>query len=92
MAYHKLGEWQRIALNVGDYWKKREEVLKRIALSAAQKVKFSGSEYELPAMNSSERRIIHLFFAEDPEITTESRGEKNERRVVLKPKNVTKAS
>jgi len=86
MAYRKLGEWTKIVVDVGDYRQRREETLKRMAFSVAQKVKFSRREQELPPMTSAERRIVHLALGEDPEITTESRGEGKERRVVVKPR------
>jgi spoIIIJ-associated protein len=86
IVYRRLKEWLKIVVDVGGYRQKREEVLKRMALSLAQKVKFSGQEQELPPMSSPERRIIHLALSGDSEITTESRGEGKERRVVIKPK------
>jgi len=86
IVYRRVGEWLKIILNVGDYRQRREETLKRMALSLAQKVKFSGQEQALPPMSSAERRIIHLVLSGDPEIATESRGEGKERRVVVKPK------
>lgn len=86
MVYRKTEEWTRILVNVGDYREKRQESLERLALSAAQKVKFSGTEYSLPPMSASERRIIHLALSSDPEVVTESEGEGYQRRVVVKPK------
>lgn len=86
MVYRKTNEWTRILVNVGDYRERRRESLERMALSVAQKVKFSGEEYALPSMTPAERRIIHLALADDPEITTESEGESYNRRVVIKPK------
>jgi len=86
IVYRRLGEWLKIVLDVDGYRQKRKEALKRIALSVAKKVKFSGQEEELPPMSSAERRIIHLTLSGDPEITTESRGEGKERRVVVKSK------
>lgn len=86
MVYRQTGEWVRILVNVGDYRERRRESLERMALSAAQKVKFSGEEYALPSMTPAERRIIHLTLADDPEITTESEGEGRNRRVVIKLK------
>lgn len=85
MVYRKTDEWTRILVNVGDYRERRKESLERMALSAAQKVKFSGEEYALPSMTPAERRIIHLSLADDSEITTESEGEGYNRRVVIKP-------
>jgi len=86
IIYRRLNEWPKIVLDVGDYRQRREEILKRMALSVAQKVKFSGQEQELPPMSSPERRVIHLALSGDPDIMTESRGEGKERRVVVKPK------
>lgn len=85
-AYRKLGEWVKIIIDVGDYRARRQEILKRMALSVAQKVKFSHQEQELPPMSSAERRIIHLALSNDSEVKTESKGEGKERRVVIKPK------
>lgn len=86
MVYRQTNEWVRVLVNVGDYQERRQESLERMALSAAQKVKFSGEEYALPTMTPAERRIIHLTLADDPEVTTESEGEGRDRRVVVKPK------
>jgi spoIIIJ-associated protein len=36
-------------------------------------------------MSAFERRIIHMALAEYPDITTESIGEGERRRVVIKP-------
>lgn len=87
MTYRKLGEWTKIVADVGDYRQRRAETLKRMAFSAAQKVKFSHQEQELPPMSSGERRIIHLALSSDSEVETESRGESKDRRVVIKPKS-----
>jgi len=85
IVYRRLGEWFKIVLDVDDYRQKREETLKRMALSVAHRVKFSGQEQSLPPMSSAERRIIHLALKGDSEVETESRGEGKERRVVIKP-------
>lgn len=86
MVYRQLGEWVRILANVGDYRERRQESLERMALSAAQKVRFSGEAQSLPPMSSAERRMIHLALADDDEISTESEGEGYQRRVVVRPK------
>jgi len=86
MVYRQTGQWTRVLVNVNDYREKRQESLERMALSAAQKVKFSGEAQALPPMSPAERRIIHLALAGDPEVATESEGEDYHRRVVIKPK------
>lgn len=86
IIYQQTGRWLKVIVDVDGYRQKREEVLKRMAASAAKRVKFSGQEQELPPMIPSERRIVHLYLSQDPEVETESRGEGKERRVVIKPK------
>lgn len=86
MAYRKLGEWVRIVVDVADYRQRRQETLERMALSIAQRVKFSGEQYFLLPMAPLERRIIHLALANQPEVETVSEGEGHQRRVVVRPK------
>jgi spoIIIJ-associated protein len=86
MVSRKAGEWLRVLVNIGDYRQKREEVLKNMALSAAQKAKFSGEPVSLPPLSGSERRIIHLTLADNPSVETQSEGEGEERRVIVKPR------
>lgn len=77
----------KFTVDINNY---REEVLKRIrnqALSVAQKVKESKSVVEMEPMPAYERMIIHSLFSQDPEIATESVGEKDSRRVVIKPRS-----
>lgn len=86
IVYRKFNRWVRLSLNVGDYREKREEQLKRLALSIAQKVKFSKEAQVVPNLTSAERRIVHLALAEDIEVLTESEGEGDERKLVIRPK------
>ena len=86
MVYKKSGKWQSIVVDVGEWRKKREEALTRLAKRTAERVKFSGEEQELTPMSPFERRIVHLTLSEDPKVTTESVGEDNQRHVVIKPK------
>lgn len=88
MVYKKLGEWQRVMINVGDYRQKREAQLIRMAQSAAQRVRFSGQAVSLPFLNSGERRLIHLFLKEDEGVETLSEGEGRERHLVIRPKKI----
>jgi spoIIIJ-associated protein len=86
IIYKKTGSWQKILVDVGEYRQKRTEALKKIALNAAQKVKFTDESLALPYLNSAERRIVHLTLADHPEVTTESQGEGPSRRVIVKIK------
>lgn len=86
IVYQKTGQWQRIVVDVGDWREKREEQLKRMALSAAQRVKFSGESIAMPFLNAAERRIVHLTLADNPDVTSQSEGEGKERRLIISPK------
>ena len=86
IVYKKLGSWQRVVVDIGDWRQKREEQLKRIALSAAQKVKFSKEPVIIPYLNAAERRVVHLALAEHPNIETRSDGEGRERKLIVELK------
>ena len=88
--YKKTGEWTKILVDVGDYRTKREEQLKELALKAAQRVKFSGRSVSLSGLSSFERRAVHMFLKEDPEIETHSEGEGKWRMLVVSPVIVEK--
>ena len=36
-------------------------------------------------MNSSERRVVHLYLSDNPNVTTESEGSGDSRRVMVFP-------
>jgi len=78
----KLGQIVNFIVDVNNYRRKKEQYLEDLARDTASKVKSSSKEVELSPMSSYERRIIHLVLAEDNEVTTESRGEEPERRVL----------
>jgi spoIIIJ-associated protein len=74
-----------IDLDIQDYKKKKEEYLKDIARSAADEVTLNKKEKILEPMSSYERRIIHMALADREGVSTESVGEREDRRVVIKP-------
>lgn len=86
MVHKNLGEWMRVIVNIGDYRQKREEVLTRMAMNAAQRAHFSGQPVALDNLSASERRIIHLVLKDHVEVETYSEGEGRERKLVIKPK------
>lgn len=86
MIYNKLKKWQKIILDVGDYRKKRRQALEKLALQAAEEVVLTKKPRPLPPFSSFERRIIHLVLSNHPKVISESEGEGENRRVVIKPK------
>ena len=72
-------------IDVGDYQRHHIEEIKERARMGAQRVRYFKKEVVLQPMNSYERRIIHTTLMEDPDVETESMGEGENRRVVIKP-------
>ena len=71
--------------DVNNYRREREELISELARAAARKAVVTKKSISLPAMNSYERRLIHVELAAHPEVTTESAGADRERYVIVKP-------
>jgi spoIIIJ-associated protein len=74
-----------VDVDIQNYKKKKSEYLKETARIIANEVSLSRKEKILDPMTPYERRIIHAELAERSDVTTESMGEGDDRRVVIKP-------
>lgn len=74
-------------IDVNNYQENRIRDLKSKADMMAERARFFKSNIELPPMNPYERMLVHSFFSETVDISTESTGSGKERRVVLKYKD-----
>jgi len=81
----KTKELFYVNVDVNDYKKKKTEYLKELANSVADDVILSKEEKALSPMRAFERRIVHMELAERSGVITESIGERDERKVVVKP-------
>lgn len=72
-----------IVVDVEGYKQRRYEALQALAHRMAEQVKVRGRSFTLEPMMAYERRIIHLTLADDPDVTTESVGEGEARKVVI---------
>jgi spoIIIJ-associated protein len=81
----KKNQKESIFLDINNYRHDREVLIAELAKAAAKKVFATKQEVSLPAMNSYERRIVHVELAIHPEVKTESAGEGKERYVIIKP-------
>lgn len=61
----------------------KEDILQQQALDAAKEVRRWGESVTLPAMNSHDRRIIHITLENEPDLHTESIGEGAMKSVVV---------
>jgi len=75
----------RISFDANDYRALRIEELRVSALAAAEKVKHTGTFFRFNAMNSRERRVIHISLRNEPEVRSESYGTGPQRGVVIYP-------
>ncbi len=75
----------RFSLDINNYKKQREDILVGKALDIVKDVLKNKRPIVLRPMNSYERRLIHKAIQQEDGVTTESIGEKSERKVVIKP-------
>jgi spoIIIJ-associated protein len=87
----RSGERFRLIIDAEGYRSRREQALKEMALTYAQRVKDTGHEAVLDALQSYERRIIHNTLADDVDVFTYSEGEEPDRRVVISPRDAEPA-
>jgi spoIIIJ-associated protein len=76
---------EKIHLDCGGFRSLRFEELRMTARVAAERVLTSKQPFQLNAMSSRERRIVHLALKDTPGIRTESVGAGEERRIVIHP-------
>lgn len=72
-----------IVIDVNDYKQRRYQTLQALARRLAEQVAATGNPFPLEPMPAYERRIIHLALADHPDVTTESIGVDEARRVVI---------
>lgn len=80
----KLENISTIHLDINNYREVKKEALRELAKKAAKRARFYKTPVALEAMSSYDRRIIHTELSSHPDIKTESTGEENNRRVVVK--------
>ena len=83
---HQTKDWVPIIIDVEGYKQRRYEKLHTLAKNLAEQVKARRVPFTLEPMLAYERRIIHLALADDPDVTTESIGEGESRKVVIRSK------
>ena len=80
---HRTKHRLRIVVDAENYRQRREENLRSLALRVAQQVRSYRRSIALEAMPPYERRIVHIALSDSKDISTESIGEGDERRVVI---------
>jgi spoIIIJ-associated protein len=84
-AYRGRAERKRVAVDAGGYRSRREAALQRQAdRGAADAVRY-GRAVELDSMVAGERRLVHVYLKDRPDVETHSEGDEPFRRVVITP-------
>jgi spoIIIJ-associated protein len=76
---------KRIVVDSEGYRQRRIEAIQGMAHRTARRALREKRALSLPPMSPGERRVIHLFLKEHPNVTTSSEGEEENRRVVVNP-------
>jgi spoIIIJ-associated protein len=79
----QTGQRERVVVDAEGYRERREENLRSLAQRVAQQVRRSQTPVALEPMPPNERRIIHMELADDADLTTESDGEGDQRRIII---------
>ncbi len=81
----KKNQARAFFLDINHYRRDRENIIAELARAAAKRAATTKEEISLPAMNSYERRLVHVELAIHPDVTTESTGAGKDRYVIIKP-------
>ncbi len=79
----RLKAWLPLTVDVAGYKKRRRDSLQRLTLYLADQVKSRRRAITMEPMPADERRIVHLTLADNPDVTTQSIGEGESRKVVI---------
>lgn len=84
-AFKERSSFKRIVLDAEGYRQRRVEAIQGMAHRTARRAVRERRTVEMPPMNSSERRVVHMYLSENPNVTTESEGSGDSRRVMVSP-------
>lgn len=87
LVYKKIGERLNVLVDVNNYLLDKKALLEEEAGKAAQEVIRDQALVAMRPMLSYERKIVHTFLSANPDVITESVGEGDERKVIVRPKS-----
>jgi spoIIIJ-associated protein len=82
--HHQEQEQVSYTIEFNGYRVQRQAEISTLVKTAAQEVRFSGREVEIRSLNSTERRQVHSFLKEFPDLETFSRGREPNRNLVIR--------
>ncbi|MCE5329395.1 KH domain-containing protein [bacterium] len=74
-----------IIIDIKDYRKKKNDIIKNLAIRMAKKAVKEGRKIILKPMPSYERKIIHDTLSDNKEVKTKSKNKEPYRRIIIYP-------
>jgi spoIIIJ-associated protein len=86
MISHRLKHWTDVVVDVESYRSRRRHALQSLATRVAERVATSGRSQALEPMPAYERRVVHITLRNHPQVTTQSVGVGEKRKVTIVPR------
>lgn len=84
-AFRGAEERKRVVIDAGGYREHRESVLQRQADRGVADALRYGRAVELDSMGAAERKVVHVYLKDRPDVDTHSEGDEPFRRIVITP-------
>ncbi len=82
--------YPRVVVDANNFEKKKIENLRTVAHMMAERARYFKSSVELEPMSAHDRKIVHEFLQEVPDVYTESLGDGTKRHIVIRYKEPEK--
>ena len=92
MLSRKSQDRVNVRIDVEGYRDRREDTLRTLANRMAERAVSTGHTVTLEPMPARERRVIHVALSNSNKVTTESVGERDDRKVTIIPKKGARPS
>jgi len=83
MTSRRLPDRMMLDVEAGNFRKLRIKELRKRAMELAEQVKVEGKTQAIPALNPSERRMVHMALQEDKDVRSRSVGEGLFKKVLI---------
>jgi spoIIIJ-associated protein len=87
MVGRRIDNWVPIVIDVEGYKQRRASALETFAIEMAERVMSRGAPFTMEPMPPYERRIVHMALADHARVVTESIGQGEARKVVIRLKD-----
>ena len=83
---HRRGSTRRIVVDAAGYRDRRESALRSMSQRSAERASATGAPVALEPMTAVERKVVHEYLKDDPEVETASEGSEPNRYVLVFPR------